>query len=193
MNENKLLLSRNKLILGVTGSVAAIKIPYLVEKLQEIGFQIRLVCTDNSLKFFSLDTINVPVYRDVDEWTSWKERGDPVLHIELRNWADILLLAPLTANTLGKIANGLADNLLTTLARAWSPFDRNHKPVYFAPAMNTQMWQHPFTCEQIERLINKLHWKCIHPIEKLLMCGETGIGAMAEVNDIVDCLKQELG
>lgn len=81
MNENKLL--RNKLILGVTGSVAAIKIPCLIEKLLEIGFEVRLVVTDNSLNFFSVDTVSVPVYKDIDEWTRWKKRGDPVLHIEV--------------------------------------------------------------------------------------------------------------
>ncbi|TNN13797.1 DnaJ subfamily C member 25 isoform 3 [Schistosoma japonicum] len=195
MNEDK--LQRKKLLLGVTGSVAAIKIPCLIEKLKEIGFEIRLIVTTNSLNFFSTDNINVPIYKDVDEWTSWKRRGDPVIHIELGSWADILLLAPLSANTMAKMAHGLADNLLTTLVRAWwfpseKDYTLNNKPVYFAPAMNTKMWQHPFTHEQIERLTNKLHWKCIYPIQKTLICGDTGIGAMAEADDIVNSLKDEL-
>ncbi|VDQ06573.1 unnamed protein product [Trichobilharzia regenti] len=211
MNENKIETTKNKkLILGVTGSVAAIKIPNLIEKLQQEGFEIRLVVTKNALNFISVDSLSIPVYTDDNEWSSWKEHGDSVLHIQLRNWADVLLIAPLSANSLAKMSCGLADNLLTTIVRAWwwfpSPLppstsnndDNNsvstghYKPVYFAPAMNTAMWHHPFTAEQIERLTEKLHWKCIQPIKKKLFCGDIGIGAMAEVEEIVNCLKSVL-
>ncbi|CAH8565739.1 unnamed protein product [Heterobilharzia americana] len=202
MTEKK-ITQRNKLLLGVTGSVAAIKIPCLIEKLQEIGFEIRLVITSNAVNFISISSLTVPVYQDENEWSDWREYKNSVLHIQLRNWADVLLLAPLSANSLAKMAYGLADNLLTTITRAWwfpnediSPnsnsYGESMKPVYFAPAMNTSMWQHPFTYEHIERLTEKLHWKCIHPIQKKLFCGEIGVGAMAEVEDIVNCLKSAL-
>lgn len=85
---------------------------------------------------------------DTKEWESWKRRGDPVKHIELRDWADILLLAPLDANTLAKIAQGLCDNLLTCIVRAWNL----NKPLIFCPAMNTQMYIHPFTSQHINIL-----------------------------------------
>ncbi|CAH8852893.1 unnamed protein product [Trichobilharzia szidati] len=209
MNESKSETAKNKkLLLGVTGSVAAIKIPNLIEKLQQLGFEIRLVVTKNALNFISVNSLSIPVYTDDDEWSSWKEHGDSVLHIQLRNWADILLIAPMSANSLAKMSCGIADNLLTTIVRAWwwwsppSTIDNDDnnsgvsighlKPVYFAPAMNTAMWHHPFTSEQIERLTEKLHWKCIQPIKKKLFCGDIGIGAMAEVEEIVNCVKPVL-
>lgn len=83
------------------------------------------------------------VLKDEDEWSCWSKREDPVLHIDLRKWADVLLVAPLSANTLAKLANGLCDNLLTCVARAWD-FSR---PLLVAPAMNTLMWESPFTAK----------------------------------------------
>lgn len=101
-----------------------------------------------------------------------------------------MLIAPLSANTMAKLACGFADNLLVTLARAWW-FPTNEKPVYFAPAMNTSMWDHPITFDHISYLKQKLKWKCIDPIEKTLICGDQGFGAMAEVHQIVDYLKSD--
>lgn len=189
--------------------MAAIKAPDLVTALTKAGYEVRVVATENALRFISPSDIPVLVYRDKDEWSSWTVRGDPVLHIEvsvciptnpslmnlfpsppqLSNWAHVLLLAPLSANSLAKIANGLADNLLTTLVRSWCfPVGRAAKAVYFAPAMNTRMWQHPFTEEHVTRLTDRLGWILIPPVEKTLMCGEHGVGAMAEVSSIVDLL-----
>ncbi|CAL8068750.1 unnamed protein product [Calicophoron daubneyi] len=182
-------------LLAVTGSVAAIKTPELVAKLIEANYNIQVVATTISLQFFKRDDLSVPVFTDENEWTTWSKRGDKVLHIELRNWADILLIAPLSANTLAKLAYGMADNLVTTIARAWWWVSENQrsgdllKPVYFAPSMNTGMWEHPFTSEQINRLTGKLRWTCIPPITKVLMCGEYGNGAMAEPKDIVDFIR----
>jgi phosphopantothenoylcysteine decarboxylase len=105
------------------------------------------------LHFFDperLEADGVTVYTDQDEWSMYKERGDPVLHIELRRWADAFLIAPLDANTMAKIANGLSDNLLSCVARAWD-FNAG-KQFFFAPAMNTCMWEHPFTAEHIKKL-----------------------------------------
>src|SRR5436189_194001 len=78
---------------------------------------------------------------------SWR-RDDPVLHIELRRWADLFLIAPLDANTLAKLASGLADNCLTCVWRAWHPA----RPVVLAPAMNTLMWEHPLTRQHLRQL-----------------------------------------
>src|SRR5205807_1588870 len=93
------------------------------------------------------------VYLDEDEWPGRRagqryQREDPVLHIELRRWADVLLIAPLDANTLAKLATGLADNCLTCVWRAW---DAN-RPVVLAPAMNTLMWDHPLTGRHLQQL-----------------------------------------
>ena len=85
---------------------------------------------------------------DKGEWTSWNNRGDPVKHIELRNWADVLLIAPLSANSLASIAQGLCNNLLLCIVRAWDM----KKHFIFCPAMNTHMYNHPFTKIHIDIL-----------------------------------------
>ena len=92
----------------------------------------------------------VRLLRDRDEWPApGYSRGDPVLHIELRNWADLLIVAPLDANTLAKFALGISDNFLTCVFRAWD----FAKPVFLAPAMNTLMWQSPVTLRHLRQLL----------------------------------------
>jgi len=194
---------RYKVLLGVTASVAAIKIPEIVQRLVETGHveEIRIIPTETSLKFFNPSTlitpaaattdaacstrvgnVSVKLFRDSDEWSMWNGRGDPVLHIELVKWADIIILAPLDANTLGKVSNGICDNLLTCVIRAWDL--KSKKPVVFCPAMNTKMWEHPLTSEQVQRLVS-FGYHYVPPVEKTLMCGDTGIGAMALVDTII--------
>lgn len=125
------------------------------------------------------------VFSDDDEWRLWRGRGDPVLHIELMRWATVMLIAPLDANTMAKVANGLADNLLTCIARAWPV---RQKPFIVAPAMNTAMFNHPLTGQQLGQLA---HFGCttVEPIEKELMCGDIGRGAMALVETIVKAVE----
>eukprot|EP00116_Pleurobrachia_bachei_P005266 sb/3465528/ len=149
--------------------------------------EVRVVATTRALHFFSPSSLpsNTTLYTDEEEWSSWQVRGDPVLHIELRKWADIMVLAPLDANTLGKLANGLCDNLLTCITRAWDP----SKPVLICPAMNTAMWEHPLTSRHLEVCGGVLGYHQEGPIAKTLVCGDTGLGAMAEVQDI-ECPKQ---
>ncbi|KAK9958941.1 hypothetical protein ABG768_011037 [Culter alburnus] len=115
----------------------------------------------------------------------WTKRSDPVLHIELRRWADVLVIAPLDANTLGKIASGICDNLLTCVVRAWD----TSRPLLFCPAMNTAMWNHPITAQQVATL-KGFGYVEIPCIAKKLVCGEEGKGAMAEVSTIVETIKQ---
>ncbi|XP_027989240.2 phosphopantothenoylcysteine decarboxylase isoform X3 [Eptesicus fuscus] len=117
----------------------------------------------------------------------WKCRSDPVLHIDLRRWADLMLVAPLDANTLGKVASGICDNLLTCVIRAW---DRR-KPLLFCPAMNTAMWEHPLTSQQVGQL-QAFGYIEIPCVAKKLVCGDQGLGAMAEVDTIVDTVKEVL-
>jgi phosphopantothenoylcysteine decarboxylase len=124
------------------------------------------------------------VYTDDTEWRAWREIGDPVTHIELRKWADILLVAPLSANTLAKMANGLCDNLLTCVWRAWD-FAHPEKAVFVAPAMNTAMWNSPFTGKHLAVLSEFPNVHVIDPVEKTLACGDTGIGAMASPKTIL--------
>lgn len=177
-----------RLILGVTASVAATLTSALVAALKEAGHEVQIIATDKSFAFWDTKSVEVRVWRDGDEWAEISyERGQPIAHIDLRNWADAIVIAPLTANTLAKIANGLADNLLTSIIRAW---DRS-KPIIIAPAMNTQMWAHPATEEHLatlRRWYPKL--TVVMPVEKTLACGERGIGAMAAIETIVATLPQ---
>eukprot|EP00043_Microstomoeca_roanoka_P002991 m.41840 g.41840 ORF g.41840 m.41840 type:complete len:201 (-) comp11864_c0_seq1:310-912(-) len=173
------------ILVGCTGSVASVKVPELVEKLSSAStadgrsIQVRVVATKYSMHFFDRDKIG-ELHTDADEWAQWQSMGDPVLHIELRKWAHIFLLAPLDANTLAKISTGLCDNLLTCIARAWN-FKR---PMIVCPAMNTLMWQHPITASQLTTLRT---WgvDVVEPISKRLACGDTGAGALASVDTIV--------
>jgi phosphopantothenoylcysteine decarboxylase len=144
-------------LLGATGSVAAVRIPALFDALTAAGHAVKVVATTAATYFFDPAVIGTSrnssagrnrdlVILDEDEWPGRDageryEREDPVLHIELRKWADLFLIAPLDANTLAKLAVGLCDNCLTSVWRAWDPA----KPVVLAPAMNTLMWQHSFT------------------------------------------------
>ncbi|KOB71374.1 putative phosphopantothenoylcysteine decarboxylase, partial [Operophtera brumata] len=143
---------------------------------------VRLIVTEHAKHFFSESELpaGVQIYDDTTEWKSWTQRGDPVVHIELGKWADMMVIAPLDANTLAKMAQGICDNLLTCTTRAWDM----SKPLLFCPAMNTRMWEHPVTTQQITTLIQWGHVE-IPPISKKLICGDTGVGAMAEVETIV--------
>jgi phosphopantothenoylcysteine decarboxylase len=183
------------ILLGVTGSVAAIRTPLLYEELRRAGHQVKVVATGSALYFFdpvALDPSRLVrnpavVVLDEDEWPGRSEgrhwqREDPVLHIELRRWADVFAIAPLDANTLAKLANGLCDNCLTCVWRAWDPT----QPVVLAPAMNTLMWEHPLTERQLRTLqADYPRLRIVAPQTKRLACGDVGVGAMAEVAEIV--------
>ncbi|XP_007907620.1 phosphopantothenoylcysteine decarboxylase isoform X1 [Callorhinchus milii] len=181
---------RHRVLVAVTGSVAALKLPELVRELRGLRqMEVKVVTTHHAKHFYDQKDVAVKIYSDSDEWEVWKKKSDPVLHIDLRRWADLMVIAPLDANTLGKIACGICDNLLTCVVRAWDM----KRPLLFCPAMNTAMWEHPITATQIETL------KCFGYIEipciaKKLACGDEGYGAMAEVCTIVEkveeCLQQ---
>ena len=122
---------------------------------------------------------------DEDEWNLWDRLGDPVLHIELRRWADLILIAPASANMMSKMSLGLADDLLLTTLRAW---DMKSKPCIICPAMNTYMWNHPATMTSMNILRD---WGVIivEPAVKLLACNDEGKGALAHVPDIISLVK----
>lgn len=206
-----------KVLLGVTGSVAAIHTPLLYDDLRNAGHQVRIVATRAARYFFDSSLVGFEgserdanaVVVDEDEWPGDAyKRGDPVLHIELRRWADVLVVAPLDANTLAKLASGLADNCLTCVWRAW---DRG-RHVVLAPAMNTLMWEHPLTGRHLRQIaedagitgidsgsdleaimagINqaKRRLTIVPPVSKRLACDDVGVGAMAERTEILAALK----
>ena len=174
-----------KILLGITGSVAAKLTPKTIESITGSGYEIKVVATKPSLYFWNPKNVSAQVFQDEDEWPGQAYIKDqPVLHIELRDWADVFLIAPLTVNTLAKVANGICDNLLTTVARAWIP----SKPMIVAPAMNTQMWLNPITKKHLADIEKYYRAEIIYPIDKKLACGEKGPGAMAELSTIVEIL-----
>ena len=199
------------ILLGVTGSVGAVRAPALFGALAAAGHAVRVVATDAATYFFDPAPFRAAgaLVLDEDEWPGRSdgaryERGDAVLHIELRKWAEVFVVAPLDANTLAKLAVGLCDNCLTCVWRAWD----TARPVILAPAMNTLMWQHPFTRRHLrslaadagaghipahladDPLIQQINdrsptLRIVPPVTKVLACGDSGVGAMAEVPDVV--------
>lgn len=181
-----MLLHDVNVLVGATGSVASLRVPRLTKLLLEKGAAVRVVMTKSAKNFVQVESdfpAGVQVHDDLDEWQCWKKKSDPVLHIELRKWADIFLVAPLSANTLAKMANGLCDNLLTSVARAW-PLETDNM-IFLAPAMNTMMWEHPITAQQLDTL-SGYGMHIIQPISKVLACGDFGDGAMQEPEMIVE-------
>ncbi|MBY0459544.1 MAG: phosphopantothenoylcysteine decarboxylase [Gemmataceae bacterium] len=206
-------------LLGATGSVAAVRVPALVEQLTAAGHAVRVVATAAATYFFDPAPLRASgaLVLDADEWPGREsgeryQRGDEVLHIELRKWADLFAVAPLDANTLAKLAVGLCDNCLTCVWRAWDL----SRPVVLAPAMNTLMWQHPFTKRHLrsiaadlgaghipahladDALIQQINdrsptLRVVPPVSKMLACGDVGVGALAEVVDVVGAVQQMLG
>ena len=203
------------LLVAVTGSVATIKIDDLLTNLKQYQptkiKEIRFIYSSSSLHFFDIaklsekfeknrdkrDDYQIKFYNDDDEYGYWKKRGDPVLHIDLAKWADIFLVAPLSANSLAKIANGLCDNLVTCVVRAFFEYnwsganDAGQKLLVLCPAMNTNMFEHPITRKQLLSIkyefskTSNVTVEIIKPVAKKLMCGDCGTGAMAEIETIV--------
>ncbi|XP_035755286.1 phosphopantothenoylcysteine decarboxylase isoform X3 [Egretta garzetta] len=138
--------------------------------------EVKVVTTERAKHFYNAQEIPVTLYSDEDEWQLWKGRSDPVLHIELRRWADLMLVAPLDANTLAKLANGICDNLLTCVIRAWDL----SKPLLFCPAMNTAMWEHPITAQQVEQL-KGFGYTEIPCVVKKLVCGDEALSLLQEL------------
>ena len=176
-----------KLLLGITGSVAAKLTSKLVQTIvtRIPGVDLRIIATKCSLEFFDSKAIAVPVMTDIDEWPKGGYRkGDPVLHIQMGDWADMLLIAPLTADTLADMAWGKADKFLTSVVLAW-PLD---KPMILAPAMNTRMWKKPAVKRNLKTVQEDYRARIVGPVAGHLACGTIGIGAMADIDTIVDAL-----
>jgi phosphopantothenoylcysteine decarboxylase len=211
------------ILLAASGSVATIKLPNIAEALgRHPNVSIRIIITQSAEKFLVGQSQEQPtleslrelpgvdgIYRDQDEWKSPWIRGEPILHIELRKWAHLLVVAPLSANTMAKMTVGIADNLLLSVIRAWDTTGlvdlgfKDKKPIVFvAPAMNTAMWSHPVTGKQLKILREEWGWSeanndgwiyLLNPIEKSLACGDTGNGAMMDWREIVASVEQYTG
>jgi phosphopantothenoylcysteine decarboxylase/phosphopantothenate--cysteine ligase len=167
-----------KILLGITGSIAAYKAPYLVRELKEKSYEVRVAMTASSKEFVTPLTLQA-----VSDHAVYEELLDPVTestmgHIRLARWADHILIAPASANFIAKLASGTADDLLSAICLAASV------PIFIAPAMNQQMWQNAATQENIT-IIKRRGIHCLGPAIGLQACGEEGPGRMLEPADIV--------
>ena len=200
LQTQSLVQTTKSVCLCVAGSVAAVKTPDIVRGLLLAGVQ-KIDCVlshaarkllntryDNTVPFERLQQLQVEnsekvmIYIDSDEWDMYTEVGtSEVLHVELARRNQLLLIAPLCANTLASVALGFCSNLLSSVVLAWKP----DRPVLVAPAMNTCMWQKHITQTHIETL-RKGGFQIIQPVEKKLACGDVGPGAMESVSEIIN-------
>lgn len=169
------------ILVGVTGGIAAYKSAGIVSLLKKKGYNVKVVMTKNATKIIgplTLETLSRNrIY--VDMWDS--NLHYEVEHISLADWADVVLIAPATYNIIGKVANGIADDMLTTILSAVSV----RKPVFFALAMNVNMYENPILKENINKL-SSFGYKFIDAEEGLLACNYSAKGRMSEPEDIVD-------
>ena len=166
-----------KVLLGVTGGIAAYKAAELVSAAVKAGHDVRVVMTDNAQRFVGPATFEGLTGHEV----MTNNFDDAMAHISMAKWADAVLVAPLTANTMAKLAMGLADDALTTVLLAVPKVT----PVLLAPAMNTAMWSHPVTQRNLSWIDALQRYTVIPPVSKRLACGDVGPGGLAEVVDLL--------
>jgi len=175
------ILNEKKVLLIISGGIAAYKSLELIRLLKKRGSFVKIILTKNAKKFVTpLSVVSLSqekVYEDLFDHKNESEMD----HISLSRWADLILVAPATANTLAKLSNGIADNLATTVILA------SDKKILLVPAMNVRMWEHPSNKEIIKKL-NKFGYKFIGPEIGDMACGEYGEGKMTEPNNIVNYL-----
>ncbi|MHC4552480.1 MAG: flavoprotein [Planctomycetota bacterium] len=183
MTEKSTQLDGAKILLGITGGIAAYKAADLASKLTGAGATVRTIMTENACKLITPVTLQAvtgqPVYTSM-----WTESEDfKIGHIQMSDWADVVVIAPASANVIGKLASGICDDLLTTtLCACWD------KKVLLAPAMNSKMWANPIVQQNLSILTDQLKFKTIGPAAGRLACGTTGIGRMAEPADILEAV-----
>jgi phosphopantothenoylcysteine decarboxylase/phosphopantothenate--cysteine ligase len=174
-------MATQKILLGVTGGIAAYKSADLVRRLRERGAEVQVVMTAGAEEFISATTLQAVSHRPVRD-SLWDRDAEMAMgHIELARWADQVVIAPATANLLAKLATGMADDLLTTLCLA------TDAPITVAPAMNHVMWNHPAT-EHNVRILQERGVRFLGPDEGPLAEKESGIGRMLEPVDIAEAV-----
>lgn len=170
------------ILLGVSGGIAVYKACALTSKLTQKGANVRVVMTDNATKFVSPLTFQAlsrnPVYIDTFD----EKDPEKIAHIDLADWADLAIIAPATANIIGKLANGIADDMLSTILLA------TRAAVYIAPAMNVHMYAHPAVIENMQQL-EKWGYHFIEPGAGYLACGYVGKGRLEEPEKIIEVIE----
>jgi phosphopantothenoylcysteine decarboxylase / phosphopantothenate---cysteine ligase len=180
-------MNGRKILIGISGGIAAYKVCEVVSTLAKAGAQVRVILTEAAQEFItplSLATLSRhPAYTDRDFWQATNSRP---LHIELGEWAEILVIAPLTANTLAKLAGGFADNLLTNTVLA------SRCPILLAPAMNTDMWEQLAVQRNWQQVLTDDRFCGMSPGAGILACDRVGAGRMAEPGEILSYIESLL-
>lgn len=176
--------NQKKIVLGVAGSIAAYKSADLIRGLVDNGFKVSVVMTENAEHFITPLTLSSlckeKVYRSK---FSAEDNGSEMPHIFLAKEADMFLIAPATANIIGKMAHAIADDLITCIALV------TEAPIVIVPAMNTKMYQHKIVQENCRKL-KEMGVKFIDPVEGALACGDKGQGHIADIKDIIEEVKR---
>lgn len=176
---------KSHVLVAATGGSSILKLRDIVHTLsQNHHITVNVVLTSTAAAMLGDTPLQgVKTWVDSDEWKLWGNRNDPVLHIELRRWADILVVAPLTANTLAKISLGVCDNLLTNVIRAWN----TQRPIVLAPCMLPSAYNHQITRRHLKTIREEMPWiTVLKPSEKVVgPSGEIGLGGMIHWEEIV--------
>lgn len=175
------------ILLGVSGSISAYKAADITNQLTKMGYKVDVIMTKSSTEFITPLTIQSLSHRRVHLDVMEEPDAALINHIALAKTADLFLVAPASANTVGKLANGIADDLLSTVALALLP----ETPKIIAPAMNTYMYQNPIVQRNLTTL-KEVGYQEIEPREALLACGDYGCGALANVSDIIHAVNTTL-
>src|SRR5690625_3820463 len=175
------MLKNKRIILGVTGGIAAYKACDLTSKLTQQGAHVKVIMTESATQFVSPLTFQAlsrnPVYTDTFD----EKDPQKIAHIDLADWADLVIIAPATANTISKIAHGLGDDMLTTTLLA------TQATIYIAPAMNVHMYAHPAVVTNM-KLLERWGYHFIEPGAGYLACGYVGKGRLEEPKTIIQAI-----
>ena len=176
-----------KVLVGVTGGIAAYKAPGVIRRLREAGHEVKAVATVAAFRFIPEETLAIAAGERVHTEESWWEHSGRVEHVSLARWADLVLVAPATAEAMARAAIGLGDDLLSATILAGA------KRVLWAPAMNPEMWSSPATKRNVETLKGWGH-RFVGPDEGLMASAEEepGVGRLAEDAEIVAAVEEAL-
>jgi len=179
-------IAQKKILLGVTGGIAAYKAVDLASKLTGCGAVVRTVMTESAGRFVGAKSFEAVTKQGVCT-SLWEGPGGfEIEHVSLVEWADVVVIAPATANIIGKIAGGICDDLLSTVVCVcWG------KRVLVAPAMNDNMWSNPIVQGNVEKL-KQLGFAMVGPGKGRLACGTEGLGRMSEPTDIIRAIEEML-
>ncbi len=176
-----------KVLVGVTGGIAAYKAPGVIRRLREAGHEVKAIATEAALRFIPEETLSISTGESIHTDETWWERSGRVEHVSLARWADLVLVAPATADAMARASIGLGDDLLSATILAGA------RRVLWAPAMNPEMWSSPATRRNVEILRGWGH-RFVGPEEGLMASAEEepGLGRFAEESQIVAAVEEAL-